>query len=643
MQMKHLLLKCLLLISFCSYGQKKPYYNQRTEFLNGNKHWVMPGDSAGLTFNSGGPLATRTSMTTMEGGAAVSDPITGKLLFYSNGETCWDANGVMMPNGDSLLGNSRYSNRGNQKIGFGSTCQGVSIIPVLAEPGKYYLFSLLGKTGLPDYSRGSLFYSVIDMNLNNGLGDIEGGRKNIPLCSDTLSEMMVAIPGGNCGDIWLLVHGFGKEDFLAFHITQNGVDTVPVKSTVVTSLSAMGPILNLMGYFQGYMTKSPDRKKLAVSANAVFFIAEFDPKTGTVSKPIEIPAAGQGREPCFSPDNSKLYYNNVDSILQFDISVYDSLAINSSMRGIAANNYFDSSSFQFGNSVANMRLYNDSIYLWFYDNNKPVPYQYISRINQPNLNGKACAFEQKAIPILQGTMIDNGFGSEVVFPIFSDTFYNKVLDTTVCTGALVLTPSAVYENILWQDGSYVNTRTITAAGLYWVLQSDGCDVYMDTFNVAFFEALDPVVNVSGMRLGTTRKYRTYQWLFNGAPIPNATDSIFQVQKGGNGQYQVIVTDEHCTDTSDIYVVNNANDGTGIDNDRSAKDQIRLYPNPTKDMVYISSTTLVNICVTSIDGKVVKQEEQVTAFSVADLADGIYILHVTDDNRHRTTIKFTKTK
>ncbi len=103
-------------------------------------------------------------MYTIEGAASVADPVSGVCFFYSDGMTCWNAANQIMPNGDSLMG-------GILTWG-GSTTQGVCIVPVIGVPGKYYIFCLnqLGFTP-------SLFYSVVDMSLNSGTGDVEIANK----------------------------------------------------------------------------------------------------------------------------------------------------------------------------------------------------------------------------------------------------------------------------------------------------------------------------------------------------------------------------------------------------------------------------------------------------------------------------------
>ncbi len=63
------------------------------------------GTKAGIDFTSGTATAISSSqMEAGEGSASVSDPITGALLFYTDGMNVWNSNNTIMPNGNGLLG-----------------------------------------------------------------------------------------------------------------------------------------------------------------------------------------------------------------------------------------------------------------------------------------------------------------------------------------------------------------------------------------------------------------------------------------------------------------------------------------------------------------------------------------------------------
>ena len=90
--MKSYILILILLLNLPLMAQVGPTSN-----------WYF-GTNAGITFNSGTPVAlTNGSLTTTEGVATISDN-SGNLLFYTNGITVWNRNHLIMTNGNGLLG-----------------------------------------------------------------------------------------------------------------------------------------------------------------------------------------------------------------------------------------------------------------------------------------------------------------------------------------------------------------------------------------------------------------------------------------------------------------------------------------------------------------------------------------------------------
>lgn len=481
----------LLALLLNARAQGQPYYNQSTAYLKGNSVWPFIADGNGLDFNTSPPAIVATYNSagafTNEGFAAVSDPVTGQLLFYSDGERCWNSNNVVMQNGDSLLGNSLALSSGAGPIpGYtgGSTNQGVCIVPFIDQAGKYYLFSLNGPT---NWSMGSaptsycLYYSVIDMALDGGLGGIVPGQKNIPLYSmnKLLSESMIAIPGNNC-DIWLMVHDYIDPVFRAYHITRQGLDTNAVVSATGSQIQGTG---GMGAYYIGSMAASPDRKYLAITSfnggglsppgTIGALLCQFDPTTGVVSNALKY--GNSTFNPfgaAFSPDNSKLYNtSNYDSfqIFQFDIGTFNAAAITATQQVAGTINGF--------NVPSNLKAYNGKIY----DGSSG---DFLNVINQPDLPGAASDFVG-AVPTLP--IGYNCLPNDVVFPLPPDTTSTKE-DTAVCIR------NGLYENIsipapagfygyLWDDGSQGASRSITGPGRYWVLCKDSCHSVIDTIVV----------------------------------------------------------------------------------------------------------------------------------------------------------------
>jgi len=179
-------------------------------------NWVF-GDSAGLNFDSVDPIFFLTGIRTLETCASISDT-DGNLLFYTNGVQVWNRENMLMPHGDSL-------NIGlfNETFGGSSITQGVIIIPFPNSPVKYYVVYITDEAF--DYQ---LQYSVVDMSLLGGLGDVN--VKNIPLSNDLIwREKLSAVKHGNGIDWWLVALTGGQFEgdalyFVKFLIRESGIE-----------------------------------------------------------------------------------------------------------------------------------------------------------------------------------------------------------------------------------------------------------------------------------------------------------------------------------------------------------------------------------------------------------------------------------
>ncbi len=539
----------LYIIVWSSPLNAQEYYNRRPDFLKANSVWAF-GEKTGLNFNGATPQSISTQVSVKEGTASVADPVTGELLFYTDGLKCWNRNHQVMPNGNGLMGSTA-----------GSTTQGALIVPVIDAPGKYYLFTLDHQGG----GRG-LQYSIVDMSLDNGVGDVVAGSKNIRLYSGKLSEAMIAIPGENC-DIWLLAHVQMHPRFVAFHITKEGVNPLPVMSEAGNPGMAMPVsnffygLINMTTWFIGGMAVSPDRSRI-VMANTNweicvlgpiapqyqgYLLCRFDPNTGIVSDPVEV---GQqqmvGYMAAFSPDNSKLYMSAFDhtipgfAVYQFDITTHDSAAIAASQINVAPNAVISFSQY--------LRLYRDTIYLCTKDD------VFLSTINQPNLSGTACDYQ--AISITLSDSSGYALPTEVVYSL-RDTIYNLVVDSMVCTvnnspfKPFSLQAEAGFYAYEWDNGETAQVREIITPGIYWVLCKGGCHSRVDTFvirhtDIAFSLGPDTALcDQSSFMLKASVPNAAYQWQ------DGSTDSIYTAT--GDGLFSVVVSKEGCSHSDTVRV------------------------------------------------------------------------------------------
>ncbi len=176
------------------------------------------------------------------------------------------------------------------------------------------------------------------------------------------------------------------------------------------------------------------------------------------------------------------------------------------------------------------------------------------------------------------------------------------------------------------DNSYtLNGETYTQSGIYTQTfpNAAGCDSTL-TLDLDLNTITTPVITVAGFVLGTTQAYSNYQWLRNGVGIDGATNSTYTVT--ANDDYAVAVTNEDgCTDTSDVYEVTNV----GVDDIATLAAQVSVYPNPARDVVYISASVPVTATISSVEGRMVLNQRDVRKIDLSGIADGVYILRITD--------------
>ena len=288
-------------------------------FLSAQKEfniWYF-GDHAGLDFSSGNPVAlTNGQLSTVEGCATVSDKNSGTLLFYTDGVTVWNKNHAQMPNGFDLKGSF-------------TTTQSATIVSQSCNNSIYYLFTVGAQAGYygsqdPKLAYAGLAYSIVDMSLNGGLGDVT--TKNQDLLTPT-DEKLTAVTHSNGTDIWIISHKWQTDSLYAYLLTAAGINSTPVGSKAgVVHTGTAGNERSI-----GYLQASPDGKKLACAIRYACEIYDFDNNTGKITNAIIDSSftLGEFDRPygvCFSPDNSKLYISAL-KIVQYDMLAGTNAAI----------------------------------------------------------------------------------------------------------------------------------------------------------------------------------------------------------------------------------------------------------------------------------------------------------------------------
>lgn len=265
---------------------------------NTTKYWFF-GYKAGLNFNTSNPTTVIGGKTNSFEGCATVSNATGQLLFYTQGDTIWDRNHNVMPNGTGIMGHT-------------SSAQSSLIIKKPGSSNIYYLFtsSDMGTNGANGYR-----YSEIDMSLNGGFGDVTA-NKNILLYAPC-SERLSAVCHCNGKDFWVVTQPSNQTGIKSFLVSSAGVNTSPVTSgTTFVPLNS-----NSSKRYIGQIKFTPDATKMGIlEYNGSLRIYNFDNLSGTVTSSLVLAGTiGVGYTLEFSPDSKKVFWCTSGWIRQTDL------------------------------------------------------------------------------------------------------------------------------------------------------------------------------------------------------------------------------------------------------------------------------------------------------------------------------------
>ena len=354
------------------------------------------GEGAGIDFNNTSPVAIKSAINTLEGCSGIADK-NGQLLFYTDGVTIWNKNHQAMQNGTGLLG-------------LASSTQSALIIRKPGSLSIYYVFTADGTSNaLNHHMENGYRYSIVDMNLNGGLGDVTA-VKNVLLYAPS-TEKLAAVKQADGVNIWLVTHEWNSSKFRVYSITCDGIDTNAVVSDVGV-MHEYNPGL----YYEviGQMKCSPDGKRLAVvnQGKQRVQVFDFNNTNGIISKPINILSyyIDQYVQPDnnmydfenvygveFSPNSKVLYLSCIGSEKMFQYDLTPNTSVGISATGV----YYPLSPWCISNggvsfcpgSNGGLQLGPDGkIYMAYRS------FQGLNVVEDPNTHGPFCNFK-KSIPL----------------------------------------------------------------------------------------------------------------------------------------------------------------------------------------------------------------------------------------------------
>ncbi|MES2622764.1 MAG: T9SS type A sorting domain-containing protein [Bacteroidota bacterium] len=507
-------------------------------------NWLF-GEGAGLNWSTGSPVAiSGSAMHQHEGVACISDT-SGQLLFYTDGDSVWNRTHQVMSNGTGLMGD------------FSSTNSAL-IVPRPGNMNQYYLFTsddvIVGTDGYR--------YSIVDITLNGGLGDVTSVKNQLLYAPCT--EKLQAVTNSDSSGYWLLTHEKNTNRFVSYEITSAGL-SAPV-------ISAVGSVFTTFKG-AGCMAFSPNGTRLAMAMTDSDSIEMFDFNTasGMVTNCMALGSVNPTLNPyvygiSFSPNSSKLYVSESKNqrIFQFDLSTSNSAAINASKTLVGTSQT---------NTIAALQLGPDKkIYV------ARGQQTYLGVIHNPDLSGAACNFVDNGVYL-------NGGISTYGLPSFVQPYFNpdqgcSAFNVNITSDknlmcqsdtASICTPIG-FTSYLWNTGQTTSCIKTQLAGNYYVTVTDntGCTAESNRISITVHSSPPVGISVNGDTL-TVFDAITQQWYLNGSAINGASSNTYIANQGGS--YTVAVTDSNgCIAVSSPVVI------TGISK-VGEEDVVSVYPNP----------------------------------------------------------------
>lgn len=534
--------------------------------------WTF-GKYGGLKFGATGLQPFTSSMKARANSATISDA-SGNLMFYTDGNYVWDKNNNLMPGGINLT-NAPATMFEVMEVGNGWMADATAISMMPGSLTKYYIFSERRELVNPNFPSSlcypaRLYYSIVDMSLNNGLGEVI--TKGVFVDSNVQKLTMVA--GNNC-NIWLVTHEGEGGAYKSYEITSQGINPQAVISVTGGGLTNWGNI-----DIGGVLTVSPDRTKLFLTfmaSSSLGELSDFDPATGVVSGAVPLPYPTSvilppgyffGMDPwqsaAFSPDNTKLYVSSFDGfLLQYDLAVIPASGrligqiTNSSNQviGMVRSSFIYQSSLKLGPDGKIYFHYEETL------NNGTPFYTVLTNnnalgiIDQPNVTGAGCGVSMQPVLYMPSAPYQhslNHFPNELGILLVADTITSS---EKICfkDSAYIVAVDTSGSAYAWQDASSGYRRTVYQPGIYTLSYRtfDPCLFHIDTFKVgeADFEFTlgndTTICDKPPYQLETMVPSGTYLW-----PDMSRSNSF---EADSSGTYWVAVTKNGCTVTDSIQL------------------------------------------------------------------------------------------
>lgn len=239
---------------------------------------------------------------------------TGHLAFYSNGISIRDTTHNKMINGDTINPVPLWYDWQNDRFPNGPFC---FALPDPAQPNRYYFLHVAGQysPAANAYVSSPFYWTLIDMNANNGLGEVL--LKNQILIPEGDLLVPVAVKHGNGRDWWVITGIVGEPVLYTFLLDPTGIHG-PFETPVANEFP--GP-----GYISANAMSPDGRTYVRCDGINGLHIYDFDRCSGTFSNLRVVPFGENvfGFASVFAPDSRHLYISSWEMITVIDIQAPD--------------------------------------------------------------------------------------------------------------------------------------------------------------------------------------------------------------------------------------------------------------------------------------------------------------------------------
>jgi gliding motility-associated-like protein len=558
-------------------------------------HWVQAGMHLKFSGNFTPTIDSLPLLSSLdaEGGATAASDKNGNLLFYSDGTFVYNRQYQKMP-GCGLTGLLGPGSGGNE---FSS--QAALVVPYPGNDSLYILFHIF--YGFSSNYNSFLYYSLIDMRAQNGLGDVVLANQLL-LGGTQIQLKLTSVLHCNKKHIWVLGHLRNSDQYCSLLVTESGINPTPVYSaaTMISEPAILGN-----DYFKGCMKVSPQADRVTAAYMALDSVeyCDFNNQTGVIAnprwlgvKPVSgIKAASTGPFGVeFSPSGYRLYVSanykitNLTGLEKYTAFLYQFNTSFTSVSNIQSSIYMIDSIWN-ANMFAIQMAGNGRMYVNGYDG-------FFHSIRNPEGLNAACNYVQSEV--LQGYYEVRLSG--INLPVFLQSYFRyPIIATNNCQFQNIsfsIQNTVGVSSVNWDFGdpvtgvnnfsnSYTPTHIFSQPGSYRVrlvvIPSNGCAndtlykiVHAGELKV-FLGNDTAFCNGDTLRLKLTNPvpYATYQWSTGSA------DSSISVSQSGQYWVKVFAGDCYAIDTINITVRNLPQFTLGNDTAICGNQPYALQPQP----------------------------------------------------------------